>query len=102
MREDLILSDKEAVKAHRSNERRIPGIIADIRSLLKGLVLVSNVLPVFTGFWLALYFTNASFAAHWEVFLLTIIGSTLVMAGALVLNNWYDADIEQERKNVRR
>ncbi|MGP4078535.1 heme o synthase [Pseudalkalibacillus sp. R45] len=102
MREDLILSEKEAVKADRSTERRIPGIIADIKSLLKGLVLVSNVLPVFTGLWLALYFTNASFAAHWEVFLLTIIGSTLVMAGALILNNWYDADIDAKMARTRK
>lgn len=69
-------------------------IITDIKSLFKGLVLVSNVLPVFTGLWLAMYFTNTSIAEEWVVVLLTLIGSTMVMGGALVLNNWYDADID--------
>ncbi|MEN1969230.1 heme o synthase [Lentibacillus sp. N15] len=69
-------------------------IITDFKELFKAIVLISNVLPVFTGFWLALYFTNASFANYWGVFILTIIGSTCVMAGALLLNNWYDVDID--------
>jgi heme o synthase len=57
-------------------------------------VLIANVLPVFTGFWLALQFTETSFRSHLGVFLLTIVGSTMVMAGALILNNWYDVDID--------
>ncbi|QCJ41515.1 protoheme IX farnesyltransferase [Bacillus sp. S3] len=69
-------------------------LFADLRSLFKAPVLIANVLPVFTGFWLALYFTGASFNDYWDLFLLTIIGSTLVMAGALVINNWYDVDID--------
>ncbi|MEH7114125.1 heme o synthase [Neobacillus niacini] len=69
-------------------------IIADLKSLFKAGVLVANVLPVFTGFWLALYFTETSFSTQWGVFLLTIVGSTMVMAGALILNNWYDVDID--------
>ncbi|EKN71729.1 protoheme IX farnesyltransferase [Neobacillus bataviensis LMG 21833] len=69
-------------------------LFADIRALFKAPVLIANVLPVFTGFWLALYFTGASFNDYWDVFFLTLIGSTLVMAGALVINNWYDVDID--------
>ncbi|MFZ7945775.1 heme o synthase [Neobacillus sp. 19] len=69
-------------------------LFSDLRSLFKAPVLIANVLPVFTGFWLALYFTGASFNDYWDLFLLTIIGSTLVMAGALVINNWYDVDID--------
>ncbi|MRH42722.1 protoheme IX farnesyltransferase [Aquibacillus halophilus] len=69
-------------------------LIADIQSLFKAIVLISNVLPVFTGFWLALYFTESSLLGNWDLLLLTIIGSTLIMAGALLLNNWYDADID--------
>src|SRR5690625_6815288 len=66
-----------------SNERKNSTAISDITSLVKAVVLIANVLPVFTGFWLALYFTNTSLAAHWDTLLLTLIGSTLVMAGAL-------------------
>lgn len=77
-----------------SNERSKSTFLTDIISLFKGIVLISNVLPVLTGFWLALHFTNTAFSENWSVFLLTMIGSTLVMAGALVLNNWYDVDID--------
>ncbi|KAB2336319.1 protoheme IX farnesyltransferase [Cytobacillus depressus] len=69
-------------------------LLSDLRSLFKAPVLVANVLPVFTGYWLALYFTNESFTDHLPLFFLTMIGSTLVMAGALILNNWYDVDID--------
>lgn len=68
--------------------------ISDVKSLVKAPVLIANVLPVFTGFWLALYFSNASFTEYLITGLLVIFGSTFVMAGALVLNNWYDADID--------
>ena len=75
-------------------EQHLSTLFADLKSLFKAIVLISNVLPVLTGFWLALYFTNTTFVANWDVFLLTISGSTLVMAGALILNNWYDVDID--------
>lgn len=71
-----------------------PGLLADLKSLFKALVLISNILPVFTGFCLAIYFTNTNFLESWSTLLLTISGSTLVMAGALLLNNWYDHDID--------
>ncbi|PAV28069.1 protoheme IX farnesyltransferase [Virgibacillus profundi] len=78
-------------------------LISDLISLFKAKVLILNVLPVFAGFWLALHFTNASFIDHWVLFLLTIVGSTLVMAGALIFNNWYDVDIDtvMERTKLR-
>ena len=68
--------------------------LSDLRSLFKANVLIANVLPVFTGFWLALYFSNESFMEHVPLFLLTMVGSTFVMAGALIINNWYDVDID--------
>ena len=48
-------------------ENKVTLIIMDLISLFKGLVLVTNVLPVLTGFCLALYFTNASFGESLEV-----------------------------------
>ncbi|MFC4024339.1 heme o synthase [Oceanobacillus longus] len=70
-------------------------LISDVIALIKLRVLIANVLPVFVGFWLALYFNNRSFAEHWGLFLLTMAGGTFIMAGALILNNWYDADIDK-------
>jgi heme o synthase len=69
-------------------------LIQDIKSLVKSGVLLANVLPVLSGFWLALVFTNASFMDNLGLFIITMLGSTLVMAGALILNNWYDVDID--------
>ncbi|HLS08119.1 heme o synthase [Lentibacillus sp.] len=77
-----------------SSKENGTSLVADLKSLFKFPVLIANAVPVFAGFWLAVYFTGASFAANFDIFLLTIIGSTLVMGGALVINNWYDVDID--------
>lgn len=84
----MILSQQKLNTKSNSN------FLSDLMSLFKAIVLIANVLPVFTGLWLAMYFTNTSITDKLDVVMLTIIGSTLVMAGALVLNNWYDADID--------
>jgi heme o synthase len=76
------------------NQRDTSNIMTDLKLLFKANVLFANVLPVFAGFWLALHFTNTSFTANLDLFFLTIFGSTMVMAGALALNNWYDVDID--------
>lgn len=67
---------------------------SDLKSLLKAGVLLANVLPVFTGFWLALHFSNAAFTDYWGDFILVMTGSILIIAGALMINNWYDVDID--------
>ncbi|MDG5785976.1 heme o synthase [Evansella sp. AB-P1] len=69
-------------------------LFSDIKSLFKALVLISNVVPVLTGFWLALFITNSPFIDYWGLFIITMIGSTFMMGGALVINNWYDVDID--------
>ncbi|MCZ2258316.1 heme o synthase [Sporosarcina sp. G11-34] len=99
---EQISSWRKVEKSTPSNKRTILNLISDLISLFKGLVLVSNVLPVFTGFCLALYFTNTAFTAKWDVFLLTIIGSTLVMGGALLLNNWYEVDLDKEMSRTKK
>ncbi|UJL47265.1 heme o synthase [Virgibacillus sp. NKC19-16] len=76
-------------------------IIRDIKSLLKMKVLIANVFPVFTGFWLAVYFTGGSFTEQLSTFLLTLIGSTLIIAGALLFNNWYEVDLDKEMKRTQ-
>lgn len=76
--------------------------IADLKSLFKAPVLIANALPVFVGFWLALHFTGGSLLASGKLFWLTIIGSTVLMGGALVLNNWYDVDIDTVMKRTQK
>ena len=86
---------KEAhILASTSQNRSVSTFFSDIKSLVKGPVLIANIFPVFVGFWLALYFSGMSLRENWSVFLLTMIGSAFIVAGALVMNNWFDADID--------
>jgi len=82
------------MKANESGKQNINAFANDLRELFKGVVLIANVLPVITGFWLATYFTQTSFMQHFDLFILTILGSGAIMAGALVLNNWYEVDLD--------
>lgn len=75
--------------------------IINIKYLLKGKVLIANVLPVFTGFWLALYFSGHTFSHHFWDFLLTMIASTLVISGALMFNNWFEHDLDQKMERTK-
>lgn len=89
-----------------TEKQSIRTVLQDIKSLVKGVVLLANVLPILSGFWLALYFTNGSFLDNVEKFIFMTVGGTLVMAGALILNNWYEVDLDramgrtQERPTV--
>lgn len=94
MTRDVLPTPQKVGNAVFMDEQNKASFISDLKALFKANVLFANVLPVFTGFWLALYFTNTSFSENWDLFLLTMIGSTMVMAGALVINNWYDVDID--------
>jgi protoheme IX farnesyltransferase len=76
--------------------------VDDLKSVIKSGVLLANVLPVFTGFFLALHFADAALTDYLTSFVLVTLGSTLVMAGALVLNNWYDADIDAVMKRTKK
>jgi heme o synthase len=93
----MIQSEKLNVVTTKENKN----FLSDLKSLFKGIVLIANVLPVFTGLGLALYFTNTSFMEKLDVVMITIMGSTFVMAGALALNNWYDADIDAKMARTK-
>lgn len=73
----------------------------DIKAVIKIGIVNSNLFAVFTGYWLALYFTENSFMANLQVFFFTMFGSTLVLIGASVLNNWYDSDIDEVMKRTK-
>lgn len=78
------------------DKQSVRGFLTDLKSLVKGIVLIANVLPILSGFWLALYFTQGSFLDYWDRFLFMTVGGTLIMAGALMLNNWYEVDLDRE------
>ncbi|MHA6260821.1 heme o synthase [Sporosarcina sp. CAU 1771] len=101
MTKEMITSGQLVKKPMLTTEQDKPSLLTDLIYLFKGPVLISNVLPVLTGFWLALYFTGTSISENLVVFLLTIIGSTFVMAGALLLNNWYEVDLDKEMARTK-
>lgn len=74
---------------------------SDLKALLKLGIINSNVMTAFAGFWLALYFTGTSFMDHLDTFFLTMTGTALVIAGACVLNNYYDRDIDPLMKRTK-
>ncbi|WP_077212597.1 heme o synthase [Bacillus dakarensis] len=90
------IQSETALETITGSSSNLLSLLMDIKYLLKGKVLVANVLPVFTSFWLALYFSGERFIENLGLFLLTMIGSTLVISGALMLNNWYEVDLDKK------
>jgi len=97
-----ITSSEAKTKSGESWLRKLTGFLIDLKYLVKGKVLIANVLPVFTCFWLALYFTGNKLTENWGLFFLTLIGSTLVIAGALMINNWYEVDLDKKMKRTQK
>lgn len=69
-------------------------LISDLKLLFKFKVLVANVLPVLAGLWLVLQLNEIPIQGNIGYISLTFWGSLLVIAGALVINNWFDTDID--------
>lgn len=88
--------------ASTDNSSKLITLLTDIKYLLKGKVLIANVLPVFTAYWLALYFNGENFTDHWLLFILTMLGSTLVISGALMFNNWFEHDLDKKMDRTQR
>ncbi|PPA72175.1 heme o synthase [Jeotgalibacillus proteolyticus] len=66
----------------------------DFLALIKIGIVNSNFITTFTGLWLAMYFTNANFLGSLDIMLLTLIGSSLIVAGSCSINNYIDRDID--------
>ncbi|MEC1384062.1 heme o synthase [Bacillus velezensis] len=75
----------------------------DFLSLIKIGIVNSNLITTFTGMWLALHLSGLSFLGNLNTVLLTLIGSSLIIAGSCAVNNYYDRDIDHlmERTKVR-
>ncbi|MFC4403076.1 heme o synthase [Gracilibacillus xinjiangensis] len=67
----------------------------DLKYLFKRFVLIANVLPTLFGFLLAWKYYEVSFTNYFPSFLLLIIGSGMLVAGALACNNWLEADVDK-------
>ncbi|WP_407268126.1 heme o synthase [Radiobacillus sp. PE A8.2] len=75
---------------------------SDYKALIKTGIINSNLLTTFAGFWLALFYTGSTFMQYWDRFLLTMLGTTFVIAGGCILNNYYDRDIDPIMSRTRK
>jgi protoheme IX farnesyltransferase len=87
----------------RSAERYITphtlaGIWKDFIDITKPGINASNLLATFTGYLLAAGYTHTF---GWMVFIYTMIGTALVIAGGCTLNNFYDRDIDPHMERTR-
>jgi protoheme IX farnesyltransferase len=66
----------------------------DFLALIKIGIVNSNAITTFTGIWLALHFSGLRFLDNLHIVFLTLIGSSLIIAGSCSLNNYIDRDID--------
>ena len=67
----------------------------ELQQIIKMGLVQGNLIPAFAGAWFAIVMTNHSFLSSIPQILLMLVGSTLIMGGACVLNNYYDQDIDR-------
>lgn len=68
--------------------------VRDFFALIKIGIVNSNLITTFTGLWLAIHFTGQSFLNNLDIIFFTIVGSSLIIAGSCVINNYVDRDID--------
>lgn len=66
----------------------------DFLALIKIGIVNSNAMVTFTGFWLALHFNNFHIYDYIVELILTMVGSSLIIAGSCAINNYIDRDID--------
>ncbi|WP_071459318.1 heme o synthase [Bacillus massilinigeriensis] len=68
--------------------------LKDFLALVKIGIVNSNAITTFTGLWLALHFSGSRFLENLDIVFLTLVGSSLIIAGSCSLNNYIDRDID--------
>ncbi|MFD1705758.1 heme o synthase [Siminovitchia sediminis] len=74
---------------------------SEFMALIKIGIVNSNLIPVFTGLWLALIFNGQHFLGSLDTVIFTLLGSALIMAGSCALNNYIDRDIDPMMERTR-
>ena len=81
-----------------NNRASLPLTWRDYIEVTKPGIVKSNLIVIVTGFWLAsAWMDSFSFL----LFLITVIGSSLVMAGSCVLNNYLDRDLDLKMERTK-
>lgn len=69
-------------------------VLQDFLALIKIGIVNSNMITVFTGFFLALQLNSVKFLSSLDILFLTIFGSALIIGGSAAFNNIIDRDID--------
>ncbi|GGH60673.1 protoheme IX farnesyltransferase 1 [Paenibacillus silvae] len=72
-------------------------MLKDMIALTKPGLLRLNVFAVAVGFWVA-----SKWNIHWVSLLLVVLGSTLVIASACVINNYWDRELDQKMERTKK
>lgn len=91
MERGIVMKKIEATSSHVLNETGVSKenavtMIEDLKALVKIGIINSNLITVFTEFWLALHSTK-KFFANWDIFIITMPGSALVIAEGCILRD---------------
>lgn len=71
-------------------------MLKDLISLTKPNLLRLNVFAAFAGYWIA-----SKWSFDWVTLIWMLIGSTLTMASATVINNYYDRELDMKMERTR-
>jgi heme o synthase len=82
-------------------DKHLTGTWKDYISVTKVGIIVSNLLTVLTGMWLAAGGAAALFGEHALTMLLTLVGTTFIIASGTCLNNYYDRDIDAKMARTK-
>jgi heme o synthase len=77
------------------SEANPTGTWKDFLTIAKLGIVMSNLITVFAGFFLALKYNDLMFSDYILTMLLSVLGAGLVIAGGCCLNNYIDRDIDQ-------
>lgn len=71
-------------------------MLKDLISLTKPNLLRLNIFAAFAGYWIA-----SKWTFDWVLLIWMLIGSTLTMASATVINNYYDRELDMKMERTR-
>jgi len=73
----------------------------EFTQLIKTGIVYSNALTAFVAMWIACYMQEIAFFDQLAIVIITLLGSSLVVAGSCSLNNYIDRDIDPLMKRTK-
>lgn len=77
-----------------TSSKQTTTVVQDFLALIKIGIVNSNLITVFTGFFLAIQLSSLKFLVNLDLLFYAVVGSGLIIAGSAALNNLIDRDID--------